>query len=249
MKSKILLALVLFVSTLYANKPKMIIYCGITMVKPIKEISRIIEKEKNCEIIISQGGSKDLYDQLKASRVGDLYLPGSDSYVKRGLDDKVIEQRVDIGYNQAALFVKKGNPKNIKTLDDLLNETLSVTICDPKSGSIGKMTKKILTKFKGEDFFFDVYDLASEIGTDSRNLNKALIDKKADVTVNWRATGFWPENSPYIQVIDIDEKYAPKKKLILNLLSFSENKKIAKEFMDYASSNKGQAIMKKYGFR
>lgn len=249
MKSRILLALFLCVSAMYASKPKMIIYCGITMVKPIKEIAKIIEKEQNCEITISQGGSKDLYDQLKASRVGDLYLPGSDSYVKRGLDDKVIEQRVEIGYNQAALFVKKGNPKGIKTLDDLLNETLSVTICDPKSGSIGKMTKKILTKFKGEDFFFDVYDLASEIGTDSRNLNKALIDNKADVTVNWRATGFWPENSPYIQVIDIDEKYAPKKKLILNLLSFSKNKQIAKEFMEYAASNKGQEIMEKYGFR
>lgn len=174
----ILIGAIVLVSSVYGAKPSLIVYCGITMVKPIKEIAKIIEKEKNCEITISQGGSKDLYDQLKASRVGDLYLPGSDSYVKRGVDDKIIEQSVDIGYNQASLFVQYGNPKKVKDLDDLLNPDLSITICDPKSGSIGRMTKAILTKYKGEDFFFEVYDAASQVGTDSRNLNKDIIEKK-----------------------------------------------------------------------
>jgi molybdate transport system substrate-binding protein len=246
----ILSILLIFSSFAYANsKPNLIVYCGITMVKPIKEIAKIIEKKHNCDITISQGGSKDLYDQLFASKVGDLYLPGSDSYVKRGLNDNVIEKSVDIGYNQAALFVQRGNPKGIKDLNDLLNEKNIVTICNPKSGSIGRMTKKLLTKFKGEDFFFDVYDVAAQIGTDSRNLNKSLIDKTADVTINWRATGFWPENSPYISVVEIDEKFAPKKRLLLNLLKFSKNKKIANAFIDFASSKEGQEIMHKYGFR
>ena len=69
------------------------------------------------------------------------------------------------------------------------------------------------------------------------------------MAINWRATGFWPENSLYIDVIDIDEKYAPKKKLILNLLSFSKHSDIVKDFMKFSSSKEGQKIMKKYGFR
>jgi molybdate transport system substrate-binding protein len=111
------------------------------------------------------------------------------------------------------------------------------------------MTKKLLFKYKGEDFFDEAYDLSVEIGTDSRNMNKAIIDKRVDMTVNWRATGFWPENAPFIEVIDIDEKYAPKKKLVLNLLKFSKNKKIVKDFMDFSASPDGIKIMKKYGFR
>lgn len=50
-------------------------------------------------------------------------------------------------------------------------------------------------------------------------------------------------------MIDIDEKYAPKKRLILNLLSFSQQKEIAKYFMQFASSPQGEKIMEKYGFK
>ncbi len=110
------------------------------------------------------------------------------------------------------------------------------------------MTKKILTKYRDEEFMEEAYDNAVLIGTDSRNLKMALIDKKVDTTINWRATGFWAENSRYIDAIEIDDSVAPKKKLVLNLLSFSKHKKIAKDFIKFATSPKGKAIMKKYGF-
>lgn len=243
------ISVIVLSSSLYSKeKPTLLFYCGITMVKPMKEISKIIEKKYNCNIKISQGGSKDLYDSLKFSKKGDLYLPGSDSYRKKNLKDGYLLDAKYVGFNQASIFVQKGNPKNIKKLDDLVNEDLAVVLCDPNSGSIGKMTKKVLKKYKGEEFFEDSYDNAVEIGTDSRNLNRALIEKRADVTVNWRATAFWPENFTHMDVIDIDEKYSPKKRLLINLLSFSENKEIAKALMDYAASPEGREIMKRYGF-
>ncbi len=230
------------------EKPTLLFYCGITMVKPIKEMTRIIEKRYNCIIKISQGGSKNLYSSLKLSKKGDLYLPGSDSYRKKNLKDGYLLDAKYIGFNKAAIFVQKGNPKRIKNLNSFLDENIATIICDPKSGSIGKNGKKVLVAFGGEEFFDDVFDATVEIGTDSRNLNKALIDKRADMTINWRATGFWPENKNFIDVIEIDDKYAPKKKLVINLLSFSKYPKIAKNLMKFAASKDGQAIMKKYGF-
>jgi molybdate transport system substrate-binding protein len=231
------------------EKPTLLFYCGITMVKPMTEMAKIIEKKYNVTIKISQGGSKDLYDALKYSKIGDLYLPGSDSYRTNNLKDAYLLDGKYIGYNQAAIFVKKNNPSNIKSLDDLLHEDKSSVLCDPNSGSIGKITRTILLKYKDENFLNDVYDNSVEIGTDSRNLNNALIDNRADISINWRATALWPENIQYIDIIELDEKYAPKKKLVLNLLSFSKHKDIAKKFMDFASSKEGQEIMKNYGFK
>lgn len=230
------------------EKPTLLFYCGITMVKPITEMAKIMEKKHNCVIKISQGGSKDLYDSIKYSQKGDLYLPGSDSYRKNNLKDGFLLDAKYIGYNQAALFVQKGNPLHVKGLDDLVRQDLSVVLCDPNSGSIGRMTKKSLVAYKDEAFFYKVFDNASQIGTDSRNLNKALIEKAADIAVNWRATAFWPENKQYIDVIELPENIAPKKKLLINLLSFSQNKEIALDFINFAASKEGQAIMKKYGF-
>jgi molybdate transport system substrate-binding protein len=244
-----LIALVVLSSFSWAeSKPSLIFYCGITMVKPIKKIAKIIEKKHNCTIRILQGGSQDLYDSLKVNKIGDLYLAGSKSYRTKNLKDGLLGENVYIGYNKAAIFVRKGNPFGIKDLNDLDNQKLNITLCDPETGSIGKMTKKLLVKFKGEEFYEKLYEDSAIIGTDSRNLNMALINKEADATINWRATGFWGENSKYVDIIEIDSNYAPKKELIINLLKFAKYPKIAREFMKFASGKEGKKIMKEYGF-
>ncbi len=244
----LVVSLLLNTSMFSKDKPELLLYCGITMVKPMKIIATIIEKKHNCSIKIMQGGSKNLYNSLKLAKIGDLYLPGSESYRLKGLKDGFLTDFAYIGYNKAAIFVQKGNPNKIVKLTSLLDESISIILCNPSTGSIGKESKALLIKFQGEEFYNDVFDIATDIGTDSRNLNKALIDKRADIAINWRATAFWPENKTYIDVVDIDEKYAPKKRLVLNLLKFSKYPDIAKDFMNFASSKDGQQIMKKYGF-
>ncbi len=241
--------LILIIDLSFAkSRPKLLIYCGITMAKPIKEISLEIEKMYDCDIEIMQGGSKDLYDSLVFSKVGDLYLPGSEYYIQKCKKDGFCSYGAYIGYNQAAIFVQKGNPKHIKNLDDLLREDVSTILCDPDSGSIGKMTKTILIKYKGEDFFESAYQKAVEIGTDSRSLNSYLINKDVDMAINWLATAYWKENKNYIDTIKLNPSIAPKKRLIMSLLKFSKHKDIAEAFIKYASSKEGRAIMKKYGF-
>jgi len=245
---KSVVAVSLFATLSFASKPVLLFYCGITMIKPMREMASIVENTENCSIKILQGGSQNLYNSIKSSKLGDLYLPGSDAYIKKNKKDGFFDKSVYVGFNKAAIFVQKGNPKHIKNLDALLDEDIATILCNPKSGSIGKNTKKVLLKYKGQEFFDDAYDMAVEIGTDSRDLNKALIDKKVDMAVNWRTSAFWKENRPYIDVVEIDKKYAPKKKLLLTSLTFSKHKKIVHKFLDYASSKQGQAIMKKYGF-
>lgn len=237
-----------FSTSLAKTKPTLLIYCGITMVQPIKEIAKIIEKNYDCTIKISQGGSKDLYDSLKYSKKGDLYVPGSSKYREKYQKDGYLTKYGAIGYNQAAIFVQKNNPKNIKNLQSLLDKSILTMLCNPKSGSIGKQGKSVIVNFGGEEFFEDAFDLTAQIGTDSRNINKALIDKKIDMAINWKATGMFYENKPYITIIDIDEKYVPKNIIEINLLSFSKHTKIATAFIDYAISKDGQKIMQKYGF-
>lgn len=251
MKTKILFTFTLLfitISSFAQSKPTLIFYSGITMVKPIKEMAKIIEDRYNCTIKISQGASKDLYDSIKFSKKGDLFLPGSQSYRTNNLKDGFLLDYVEIGYNQAAIFVKKGNPLNIKNLDSFIDEKISTTLCDPNAGSIGRMTKKIFLKYGGEKFYEKAYDNTSLIGTDSRNLNRALIDNYADITINWWATAFWDENRNHIDILTEASKKFPKKKLLINLLSFSKNPYIAKKFMEFAISKEGQTIMKKYGF-
>lgn len=229
-----------------SDKPELLIYCGITMAHPMKEIATIMEPILGRKIVISQGGSEDLYVSLKSSKKGDLYLPGSPSYRKRHLDEGLLGETVDVGFNQASMMVRKGNPYHLTAdLNNLTRSDLKVVISSPDSGSIGRETKKILEKA-------GLYQVAREnsafLATDSRNLNRALKNGEADVIINWRATAFFEENINDIQVLDLPADVAEPKKLVLNLLTFSLAQEDAKKFMDYATSEEGQAIFRKWGF-
>jgi len=185
---------------------------------------------------------------LKNRKDGDLFLPGSDSYRKKNLSTGLLKDGEYIGVNQAALIVQEGNPKGIKNLDALVDENLKVFLCDAKAGSIGKNTVSVLSKYKGQDFVDEAYDNAIDLGNDAKSVTAAVATKQADVGVTWRATAFWSGNESKVDVIDIDTKYAPEKKLVINLMSFSKNPELALKLMKFASSPKGQAILKSYGF-
>jgi molybdate transport system substrate-binding protein len=230
-----------------ATKPQLLIQCGITMVRPITEIAKIIEQQENCTITITQDGSKDLYSSIKATKTGDIYFPGSDSFVKKGLEEgMLVGKGTHVGYNKAAIFVQKGNPLNITNdLKNFLDPKYKTVLCNPESGSIGKMSKKIFTKAK---IFNDAYDATMVISTDSRDINKYFFDKSADLSINWYATSKWDDNKKYIDTLDIDEKIAPRKRLELVITKYAKHPKIAQKFIDYAASDKGKAIFYKYGF-
>ena len=238
----------LILSSILFAKDELLFYCGITMVKPMNKIANIIEKKYDVKIKIIQGGSGDLYDSLSTSKVGDLYLPGSDSYIKKHLKEGFLGYRKYIGYNQIAIFVAPHNPKNVASLKDLTRDDLNVALGNPETCSMGKASIKVLKRYGGETFVEKVEDNIILDASDSRDFNNLLKEGKIDTGLNWKATAFFPENRGKIDIVNIPEKYAPKKKLVLTMLTFSKHKKIAKAFIDFASSKEGKKIMKEYGF-
>ena len=187
-----------------------------------------------------------MYDSIKASNIGDLYLPGSTSYRTNYLKDGLLLDGQFVGFNKLSLVVKKGNPKNVKpSLDELTNEKLSVVLGNEQSGSAGFATKKVLEKY-------NLYEKAimntSFLAADSRSLTNAIKENKADLILNWHATTFWDGNNEFVEAIVLDDESSQKSKLVFNLLSSSKNKELSKKFMDYASSVEGREVFKKYGF-
>lgn len=237
----------LFTLNSFASEKKdLLFYIGITMIKPVNELARNFEKTHNCTIKILQGGSQDLYESIKSSQTGDLYLPGSVIYRKKNINDGLLLDGTFVGYNKIALVVKKGNPLGIKAdLNELSDPKYRVVLGNEESGSIGKKTKKVLTNFGNyENAILNTIYLAP----DSRNLTKAIASGEADLILNWYATTFWEENKEHVEPLVIDEKFAPKAKLVFNLLKTSNNKSLTKKFMEYAASQEGRAVFHKYGF-
>lgn len=248
----LLVAVFVFSSTGIAEGPAtdagkgLLLYCGITMVRPMTEIAHLFEQKEKVKVTIAQGGSEDLYQSAKKSRMGDLYLPGEPDYRAKHLSEGLLGDYVTVGYNQLALLVQKGNPKRVKgNLRELLRPDLQVIIGNAQSGSIGLATSKVLEK---NGIYNQVLDRAVFLAPDSRSLNLAMKKGEADITVNWRATGFFPDNTPFVDVVDLDRRAARPEPLLLNMLTFSSQKALARRFMEFTASNEGQAIFRKFGF-
>ena len=58
-------------------------------------------------------------------------MPGSASYRKRHIEEGLLGDFVDVGFNQAALVVLKGNPRNISAdVKQMLRKDLAIVICN-----------------------------------------------------------------------------------------------------------------------
>ena len=224
----------------------MLIYCGITMIRPMTEISRAFEQRESVRITLAQGGSEDLYQSLKKSQVGDLYLPGEPTYRSKYLGEGLLGEVTTVGYNQLALVVKKGNPKQVKgDPKELLRSDLTVIIGNAESGSVGKETRDVL---ETAGLYQKVLDAALYLAPDSRVLNNAMKKGEADAILNWRATAFFPENRAAVDVVDLSPKLAKPQALLLNMLTYSRNKEQTRRFMAFTAGPEGQAIFRKWGF-
>ncbi|WP_371323396.1 substrate-binding domain-containing protein [Dechloromonas sp. ZY10] len=228
------------------GKPELLLYCGITMVRPMGEIIQAFEKRENVKIALSQGGSEDLYQAAKRSGVGDLYLPGEPSYRAKHLAEGLLGDYVTVGYNQMALVVAKGNPKKIKgDPRELLRRDLVTLLGNAESGSVGQEAKSILDSL---GIYPKVVKQAAFLVPDSRSLMNAMKKGEADLAMSWRATAFFPDNAPLVDAIDLDPKLAKPQALLLNLLASSKHKDVTRRFMNYAAGEEGQAIFRKHGF-
>lgn len=229
-----------------SKQADLIIYSGITMVRPLLELTNAFEKQHNIKVEIKQGASGYLYNTLKVEQNGDIYFPGSESYRLNNQADGLLTDYTLVGYNRLALEVAKGNPKDITSdLNQLTNPELAVVLSSPDSSAVGKNTEFILNRLGITEA---VYHNVAYFTSDSHRIYNAIQTGNADVSLNWYATMQWPEQKNHVEAIILPETLAIPKRLELNLLSFSKNKPLAKAFIDYASSPQGLQVFADYGF-
>lgn len=233
-------------ATAQSSKPELLLYCGITMVRPMTEIAQNFEKRENVKLTLAQGGSEDLYQSAKKSGVGDWYLPGEPSYRDKHLKEGLFDEHAVVGYNQMALVVQKGNPKQVKADPrEMLRRDLIAIVGNAESGSVGQEAKRILDEL---GIYPKVVKTTAFLAPDSRSLMNAMKKQEADITLSWRATGFFTDNAAKLDVIDLDTRLAKPQALLLIQLKSSKHPELAKRFMAYTAGEEGQAIFRRHGF-
>jgi len=223
-------------------------FCGAASKPAMEETAKAFAGKTGTMVYLNFGGSGTMLSQMKMSKSGDLYIPGSPDYMRKAGKDGVIDPNTVkiLSYLVPAILVQEGNPKNIQTLSDLARPGIRVGIGDPGSVCVGLYAYGIL---EHNDLVNEVHK-ARSIVTHAESCSKtaSLVALKAvDAILGWRVFSVWHPDT--IDVVYLKPEQIPRLSYIPGAIStFTKDRKSAQKFLDFLTSPEGQEIFAKRGY-
>jgi len=121
-------------------------FCGSASKPAMEEATKVFEKKTGIRVYLNFGGSGVALSQMKLSKSGDLFIPGSPDYMEKAKIEGVVYPETEkiITYLIPAILVQKGNSKNIQTLSDLVRPGIKVGIGNLEYVCVGLYAYEII---------------------------------------------------------------------------------------------------------
>ncbi|MFO0878539.1 MAG: substrate-binding domain-containing protein [Gemmataceae bacterium] len=126
-----------------APRPLMV-FCAAGLRIPVEAAARRYQEEYGTEIQLQYGGSNTLLASLEVADRADLFIPADDSYTRTARERGLVAEVVPLASMRPVLVVREGNPRQIRSLDDLLSRDLRIGQANPEAAAIGKLVADTL---------------------------------------------------------------------------------------------------------
>jgi molybdenum ABC transporter molybdate-binding protein len=216
-----------------------LVYCAAGIRQPVEAA----EKSFGRKVELQYGGSQTLLANAEVSRKGDLFIAADDSYVKLARDKGLAAESIPLARQVPVLAVAKGNPKKIRSIDDLLRPDVKLSQANPDAAAIGKLVRQTLDKkgkwaaIKEKTLVFKptVNDVANDLKLGA-----------VDAVFVWDAI---VRQYPELERVDVPELAGVKAEVTAVVLKSSTAPAAALRFARYlAAKDKGQLEFAKSGY-
>ncbi|MDI6794538.1 MAG: substrate-binding domain-containing protein [bacterium] len=114
--------MVIAISGCSQQRENLHVFAGAAGKPAIDEAAKLFEQEYGIKVEVAYGGSGAVLSQILLSQRGDVYIPGSDDYMDKAESKGAVISRTRriICCLKPSIVVRKGNPKGIKGLEDLV---------------------------------------------------------------------------------------------------------------------------------
>src|SRR6185437_2492310 len=124
----------------------LMVYCAAGIKTPVEAIAQEYERQYSVPVQLQYGGSQTLLTKIELKGEGDLYLPGDDSYLHMARKKDLLAETLPLARMMPVLAVRKGNPKHLHTLQDILNGDTRLSQANPDAAAVGKLTREAMQK-------------------------------------------------------------------------------------------------------
>lgn len=241
--------LLLAATRMAAQESSLLIFAGAASKPPLEALALMYERKTGQKVELVFGGSGYVMAQMKLARRGDIYFPGSSDFMelakRQGLVLAETERRVV--YLVPSINVQAGNPKQIRTLYDLLKPGVRVAIANPENVCVGTYAVEIVesafTPKERDQFRANLLNF-----TESCEKTATAVSLKAvDAVVGWSVFQHW--DPVRIQTIPLPPGQIKRiGYLPLAISSFSRQRPAAQRFIDFVMSGEGRGVFEKFHY-
>jgi molybdate transport system substrate-binding protein len=245
----LLLSLMLFAPPELFAADKLLAYVGAASKPPTEEAAKLYEQKTGIKVELVFGGSGSVLSQMRLTKQGDIYFPGSSDYMEKAKreGDVFADTETVIVYLVPAINVPKGNPQNIRTLKDLTRPGIKVAIANPENVCVGayavEIIEKEFTPAEKEAFRKNLINYTESC----EKTATAISLKMADAVIGWRVFEHW--DAARIETVRLPKEQIPRIGYIpIAISKFTKDRAAAQAFIDFLTGVEGQAVFAKYKY-
>lgn len=217
-----------------------------SLTEAFTDIASQFEKENpETNVSLNFGGSGNLRTQIEVGAPVDVFASADESQMNTLGNESLIlnDSRKDFAHNSLVLIVPTSSTLNITGLEDLTDpEVKKISTCDPNTAPVGKYTRSAFT----------------EAGLWNQTEKKMVLVDDVKQALVYVERG--EVDAGFVYLTDAKNAEPGSIKIVSNLpvstpvtypiavVSSSNNKEKAQEFVDFITGEEGQKILEKYGF-
>jgi molybdate transport system substrate-binding protein len=226
------------------------------------------EKANNCHLIINSDSSSALYTQITSGSPVDVFMSADQKWTKQLNNSGMLfnNNYANFTTNSLEVIIAQGNPKDITSMADLTKSGVKLVLADPtipsgsytnstcwkidqtwgKTGNAAYVSNGSYVNFNATVHQNVVnYPLTVEQVVGAVSLNVGT----ADVGIAFVSDAVWGNmTSAQVQFMPIPVDVNTRGTYGIAVIQQTTQSALAQKFMDYWSSNQGQALLTQFGF-
>lgn len=221
---------------------ELVVLCGSSFVPPTEQLCSEFKAQTGIETVYTVGGSEDLLPHVKAGLKGDIFIT-HDPFLDYTRDANALADDVQVGFVAPVLVVQKGNPKGIKSVDDLTRPGLKVALTDPQYSTAGEMVFALLDKKGIKDAVMNNVD--NRLTRGHSNIGTFLKTQTVDAGIMWNGVAHTFADS--LEIVKTPYEYEQEIRVHIMGLSYTKQAEALRQFMEFARK-RGPAIYAEHGY-
>jgi molybdate transport system substrate-binding protein len=232
-----------------AGAEDFLIFAGAASKPATEEIARIYQQKEGVKVLTTFGGSGFVLSQMKLARKGDVYFPGSSDFMEMAKKERSVfpETEKIIVYLVPAINVQRGNPRQIRSLKDLLKPGLRLAIAEPNNVCVGAYAVEVMERnFAPPEKELFRKNLVTMVESCEKTANIISL-KGVDAVLGWEVFEAWdPER---IERVLLKPEEIPRIGYIPVAVSrFTKDRARAERFINFLVSPESQSVFRKQGY-